>query len=239
MIGCDCAVCRSADPRDNRLRSSITVETDEGRHILVDTGADLRQQALRADLRRIDAVLYTHAHADHLFGLDEIRRFSHLQKIAMPLFATSETLREITRTFAYVFHPDAPRGGGVPQLDLWPIGGRFCLYGLEIAPIPVQHGPWEVIAYRFGSFAYVTDCNGIPDRSLEALAGVRVLVLDALRPRPHPTHFSLDQAIAMARRIGAAETYFTHISHEMGHAETVSRLPAGMSLAYDGLALGL
>jgi phosphoribosyl 1,2-cyclic phosphate phosphodiesterase len=239
MIGCDCAVCRSADPRDNRLRSSITIETDDGHRVLVDTGTDLRQQALRANLRRLDAVLYTHAHADHLFGLDEIRRFNGLQKMSMPLFATPETLAEITRTFAYVFHPDAPRGGGVPHLDPWPIRGPFCLFGLEVVPVPVRHGPWEVTAYRIGSFAYVTDCNGIPDASLELLAGVKVLVLDALRPRPHPTHFSLEQAIQMARRLGAAETYFTHISHEMGHEETTGRLPPGMNLAYDGLALDL
>lgn len=239
MIGCDCAVCRSADPRDNRLRSSIIVETSDGRSILVDTGTDLRQQALRADLRRLDAILYTHAHADHLFGLDEVRRFNAIQKTDMPLFGTRETLADIARTFAYVFHPDAPRGGGVPHLTLWPIVGAFCLFGLEIVPVPVRHGPWEVNAYRIGTFAYVTDCNGISDESLRALEGVQVLVLDALRPRPHPTHFSLDQAIAMSKRIGAAQTYFTHIGHEMGHEETTSRLPAGIGLAYDGLVLDL
>ena len=239
MIGCDCDVCRSTDPRDSRLRSSICLEGDAGERVLIDTTTDLRAQALRADLRRVDAILFTHSHADHVMGLDDVRRFNMLSRSAMPIFGSRATLEDLRRTFAYVFRSDAPRGGGVPDLRLWPIDGPFCLAGFEIQPIPVQHGPWEVLAFRTGRFAYVTDCNHIPPASFEKLAGVEVLVLDALRRRPHPTHFSLDEAIAAARVVRARETWFTHIAHDLGHAETSRGLPAGMALAYDGLVLEL
>lgn len=239
MIGCGCDVCCSTDPRDKRLRSSVTIETPDGHCILVDTGPDLRYQALRAGLQRVDAVLYTHGHADHLFGLDELRRFNHLHKAPVPLFGMPETLADVRRTFGYAFTEGARRGGGVPDLQLWPLAGPFALFGLDIVPVPVRHGPWTVLAFRIGSFAYVTDCNGIPDASLAALEGVETLVLDALRRRPHPTHFSLDQAVEMARRLRARTTYFTHIAHELPHAATVASLPPGMSLAYDELVLDL
>jgi phosphoribosyl 1,2-cyclic phosphate phosphodiesterase len=237
MIGCDCAVCGSPDPRDKRLRSSITIETPSGRLILIDTTTDLRAQALQHGLRRVDAVLYTHAHADHVLGLDELRRFNVLQREPMYALGTEETLTDLRRTFSYVFRADAARGGGVPDVRLWPIGGAFCLFDLEVIPVPVRHGPWEVLAFRFGRFAYVTDCSEIPPASAERLAGVEVLVLGALRRRPHPTHFSLDQAMAASRRLGARETYFTHIAHDMGHADTCASLPSGMCLAHDGLVL--
>jgi phosphoribosyl 1,2-cyclic phosphate phosphodiesterase len=236
MIGCDCDVCRSSDPRDNRLRSSIYVE-GEGTALLVDTTTDLRLQALRADIRRVDAVLFTHSHADHVMGLDEVRRFNMLTRQPMNLYGTRETLDDLRRVFSYVFASDAPRGGGVPDLRLWPLAGPCCIGRLDVVPVPVQHGPWRVLGFRFGPFAYLTDCNGIPDSSLALLGGLKVLVLDALRHRRHPTHFSLEEAIAMAGRIGADQTYFTHIAHELGHAATCATLPAGMSLAYDGLVL--
>lgn len=239
MIGCDCDVCRSADPRDNRLRSSICFECDAGQRVLVDTTTDLRAQALRYDLRRVDAVLFTHSHADHVMGLDEIRRFNMLSGTPMPLYGTRATLDDLRRTFSYVFASDAPRGGGVPDLRLCPLEGPFCLAGLEIVPVPVRHGRWEVLAFRVGRFAYITDCNAIPPASMAALAGVEVLVLDALRRRPHPTHFSLDEAVAVSQTLGARETWFTHIAHELGHAATCAELPRGMALAYDGLVLDL
>ena len=239
MIGCDCDVCRSSDPRDNRLRSSIYVEGDDGLCLLVDTTTDLRAQALRAGLKRVDALLFTHSHADHIFGLDEIRRFNMLTKRPVCLYGMRETLDDLRRTFGYVFEPDAPRGGGVPDLRLWPLEGACCFGATEVEPVPVQHGRWQVLGFRFGTFAYLTDCNGIPETSLARLRGLDVLVLDALRHRPHPTHFSLDEAVAMAYRIGARQTYFTHIAHELGHAATCAMLPAGMTLAHDGLVIDL
>jgi len=237
MIGCDCAVCRSTDPRDARTRPSITIDLDSGFRILVDTTPDLRLQALRHDVRRVDAILFTHPHADHLMGLDEVRRYNMLSRTPMPVFGDARTLREVRRTFAYIFESGAPKGGGVPDLRLFPIAGAFCLGGAEVVPVPVQHGHWQILGFRVGGFAYLTDCNGIPDASLALLGGLDCLVLDALRRRPHPTHFTLDEAVGMARRIGASRTLFTHIAHDLGHAETCAGLPAGMALAHDGLTI--
>ena len=237
MIGCECPVCRSVDPRDNRTRPSIYLMFDDGVRVLVDTTPDLRQQALRHDIRRVDAILFTHAHADHVMGLDEVRRFNVLSRQAMPIFGRSETLADIRRVFAYVFESTAPRGGGVPHLSLWPIVGPFCLFGHEVIPVPIRHGPWRIIGFRVGRFAYLTDCNGIPDDSMPLLADLDTLVLDALRRRPHPTHFTIEQARAEATRVGARRTFFTHIAHELGHAETCAGLPEGMALAHDGLAI--
>lgn len=237
MIGCDCAVCTSTDPRDRRWRSSIAVQCDDGLQVLVDTTPDLRAQALKHDLRRVDAVLYTHAHADHILGLDELRRYNHMTRQPLPLFGESSTLEALRQTFSYVFAPGGSRGGGIPDLRLFRLEGPFCLGRTEVIPVPLQHGPWLVMGFRFGRFAYLTDCNGIPESSLRLLEGVETLVLDALRHKKHPTHFSLEEAVAMARRIGARWTYFTHIAHELGHAATSAALPPGMTLAHDGLVL--
>jgi phosphoribosyl 1,2-cyclic phosphate phosphodiesterase len=238
MIGCDCAVCRSPDPRDQRMRTAITVESG-GATVLVDTPPDLRTQALRYGLRRVDAILYTHAHADHLFGLDDVRRFNAVNGHAMPVYARSDTVEEIRQRFGYAFAGGTPQGGGLPDLRLWTIGGPFCIGTQEIEPVPILHGRREILGFRFGPFAYLTDCSGIPDASQARLAGLEVLVLDALRPRPHATHFSLDEACAMAARIGARRTYFTHMAHQLGHAETCASLPPTVTLAYDGLTLEL
>jgi phosphoribosyl 1,2-cyclic phosphate phosphodiesterase len=237
MIGCDCDVCRSADPRDQRFRPSIYVELDDGFRVLVDTTPDLRSQALRHDVRRVDAVLITHAHADHIMGLDEVRRFNALTRRPMPIFGDPPTLEALRRTFQYAFDAPAGSGGGVPQLDLIPIDGPFRLGALEIVPVPIRHGTWRILGFRFGPFAYLTDCNGVPAASMPLLAGLDVLVLDALRRRPHPTHFSVTEAVGVAREVGARQTYFTHIAHDLAHAETSASLPAGMTLAYDGLTL--
>ena len=210
---------------------------DDGLRVLVDTTPDLRSQALAHDVRRVDAILFTHAHADHVMGLDEIRRYNMLMRIPMPIFGDAGTLRDIRRTFAYIFESDAPKGGGVPDVRLHPIGGGFCLGRQEVVPVPIRHGPWNILGFRFGRFAYLTDCNGIPDSSMALLEGLDTLVLDALRKRPHPTHFTIDEAVAMAGRIGARQTYFTHIAHELGHDTTCASLPAGMALAHDGLAI--
>jgi phosphoribosyl 1,2-cyclic phosphate phosphodiesterase len=244
MIGCHCATCRSADPRDARLRPSIFVDASNVQ-VLVDAGPDLRAQALRHDIRRIDAILFTHGHADHILGMDDVRRFNALQNGPMPCYGDAQTLGDIRRMFGYVFDPATPKGGGLPQLDLIEILGPFSIVphsttagGLdEVQPIPLWHGQRPILGFRLGSFAYLTDCSGIPDASWPLLAGVRVLVLGALRERPHPTHFSVDQAVAAARRIGARRTYFTHMCHDLQHAPTCERLPDGVTLAYDGLAI--
>jgi len=237
MIGCDCDVCRSTDARDKRTRPSICLELDDGGRVLVDTTPDLRTQALRHDLRQVDAILFTHAHADHVMGLDDVRRFNVINRAAMPVYADERTLADLRRTFAYIFDSEAMKGGGVPDLRLWRIGGPFCLGREVVTPIPIQHGPRTILGFRVGRFAYLTDCNAIPATSLAQLGGLHTLVLDALRRRPHPTHFTLEQAVAVARQIGAGQTYFTHMTHDLPHAATCADLPAGMALAYDGLTL--
>jgi phosphoribosyl 1,2-cyclic phosphate phosphodiesterase len=235
-IGCDCDVCRSTDPRDRRTRPSILIDTG-GTNILVDTSTDLRAQAIANDVRRVDAILFTHTHADHVFGIDDVRRFNQMQKGAIPCFASADTAASLRRMFSYIFEPPKQVGGGLPQLTLRPIAGEFCLGGVEITPVPVFHGALPVLGFRIGSFAYLTDCNRIPEESFARLVGVRTLIVDALRRRPHSTHFSVDEAIAAASRIGAERTWLTHICHDLGHAATCASLPAGVELAYDGLVI--
>lgn len=237
MIGCDCAVCRSTDPRDRRFRPSIYLEMDDGLRVLVDATPDLRSQALQYDVRRVDAMLLTHAHADHVMGLDEIRRFNAMTRLPMPIYGQPASLDALRRTFAYVFDERAPKGGGVPHIITFPTTGPFCLGRQEIVPIPLPHGPWTVLGFRIGAFAYLTDCNGVPDEAVSRLEGVEWLVLDALRHRPHPTHFTVQEAIVASRRIGARRTWFTHICHDLGHAATEAALPEGVALAHDGLVL--
>ena len=245
-IGCDCAVCRSSDPRDLRLRPSILIEVSDGpanafassvRSILVDTSTDLREQALRSDVRRVDAILFTHSHADHVMGLDDVRRYNQMQKGAIPCYADEGTLANLRSMFSYVFNPPKQVGGGLPQLSLFRIAGPFTLGGAEIVPVPLLHGTLPVLGFRIGDFAYLTDCNRIPDESWPLLAGVRTVILDALRHRPHSTHFSVAESIAIAAKLGVERTYFTHICHDLPHAQTNASLPAGVELAYDGLVL--
>lgn len=272
-VGCDCAVCRSPDPRDCRTRPSILIEVAPGpqdqadgpaagppapagirdaspqgsaaagafaravRSVLVDTSTDLRMQALANDVRRVDAILFTHTHADHVFGIDDVRRFNQMQKAAIPCFADADTVASLRRMFAYIFEPPKQKGGGLPQLTLFRIAGPFSLGGVEIVPVPLLHGALPVLGFRLGSFAYLTDCNRIPDASWALLAGVQTVILDALRHRPHSTHFSLGEATDVVRTLGAPRAYFTHISHDLGHAATNASLPPGLELAYDGLVL--
>jgi phosphoribosyl 1,2-cyclic phosphate phosphodiesterase len=229
-------VCRSTDPRDKRTRPSILLETGQA-SILIDTSTDLREQALANHVRRVDAILFTHTHADHVFGIDDVRRFNQMQNGAIPCFASAETVASLRRMFAYIFEPPRQMGGGLPQLALFNLAGAFCLGGAEIVPVPLFHGKLPVLGFRIGSFAYLTDCNRIPDESFALLDGVRTLIIDALRHRPHSTHFSVDEATAAAARIGATRTWFTHICHDLGHAATSASLPPGVELAYDGLVI--
>lgn len=234
VIGCTCAVCRSDDPRNKRWRTGLKLEMEEG-VILVDTPTDLRAQALRFGLPRVDAVLFTHSHADHIFGLDDVRIFNFRQRAAIPCFGSEPTLTNIRRIFAYVFEATQD-GGGKPQLDLIPVREPFELMGLRIVPVPVWHGDTEVFGYRIGRFAYVTDCNLIPETSYRLLEGVEILILDALRYRPHSTHFSVEQAMEAAARIGARRTILTHLAHEVDYGAPKVPLAPGVELGYDGLA---
>ena len=238
MIGCECATCLSTDPRDRRQRPSIFVETAATR-VLVDAGPDLREQALRHRIARVDAILFTHGHADHILGIDDVRRFNALMGGAMPSYGDPETLGDITRMFSYVFDAATPKGGGLPALDLRTIAGPFRVGDLEVQPIPLWHGRRRVLGFRFAGFAYLTDCSRLDEAAWPMLEGLDVLVLDALRERPHPTHFSLSEAIDTARRIGAGRTFFTHMAHDLPHEATNARLPDGMRLAHDGLVLSM
>jgi phosphoribosyl 1,2-cyclic phosphate phosphodiesterase len=239
MIGCDCAVCTSDDPRDRRTRPSIWVRY-AGVCFLIDTATELRLQCLANNIRRVDAVLFTHHHADHVAGLDDLRRFNWMTQRAVPCYGTRRTLDGVQRMFSYAFEPAAGSPHSRPQLALHPVeSGAFEVLGAAVTPIPLLHGRMPVLGYRFGRFAYCTDCNEIPEESFALLRGVEVLILDALRHDEHPTHLSLAQAVAIGHRVGAGRTYFTHMAHQLKHAETNAMLPAGVELAYDGLRISL
>ena len=235
MIGCGCAVCRSDDPRDSRTRPSIVIDIEADFRLLVDTSTDLRAQALRERLDRVDAIFYTHAHADHIFGFDELRRFNHLSRQPLSAYGDEQTMAAIRRTFAYAYDPNAHKGGGVPDIRLWHVGGPFCMAGRDVLPVPVMHGTTPVNGLRIGRFAYLTDCNHIPPASMAMLGGLDVLVLDALRHKAHPTHFTIEQAVAVSAALGPKQTYFTHMTHDLPHAATCAALPPNVALAFDGL----
>jgi len=236
MIGCDCATCRSTDERDNRSRASIFITLEGGTSILVDTSPDLRAQALAHGMKRVDAILYTHSHVDHVLGLDEVRRFNWLQREAIPCYGDERTLGDLRRIFAYAFDDKASKGGGIPRVTLFPLSGEFSIAGATFTPVPLLHGDRQIFGYRLGSFAYLTDCSAIPDRSWPLLGGVKTIILDALRDRPHPTHFSVSEALDVVKRLAPERAFFTHMCHDLPHAATCARLPEGVELAYDGLA---
>ena len=234
MIGCDCAVCTSNDPRDRRARPSIWIDYGDC-SVLVDTAPELRLQCVAYGIRRVDAVLFTHAHADHVTGLDDLRRFNWLMNAPILCYGRPDALEVIRRMFLYAFEDDPDYPSHKPDLRLLPIeSDALELSGHTIVPLPLMHGPLPVLGYRFGSIAYCTDCNLIPEESRARLRDLDVLILDALRRRPHPTHFNLEQAIETAQAIGARRTFFTHIAHELMHETVNTELPAGMELAYDG-----
>lgn len=235
-IGCRCAVCTSQDPRDSRLRPSVLLRYG-GRNVLIDTTPDFRQQALRARLERLDAVLFTHSHADHIMGLDDVRPFNFRQRSSIPIYGAPEALETIHRAFEYIF-ADRAHDSSVPRLESHALdGSAFDLFGLEFLPIRLKHGRSLVYGYRFGGAAYLTDHSAIPEESLEQLHGLDVLFLDGLRHRPHPTHTTVERALRYVEQLAPQRAFFTHICHELPHAETESALPPHVRLAYDGLEI--
>jgi phosphoribosyl 1,2-cyclic phosphate phosphodiesterase len=235
-VGCHCAVCTSTDPRDKRLRPSILV-TYEGRQVLIDTTPDFRTQALRANLERLDAVVFTHSHADHIMGLDDVRPYNFRQKGQIPIYAAADTMAAIHRCFLYIFD-GREKESNVPQLACHVINGAgFDLFGLEFLPIPILHGSATIYGFRFGNAAYLTDHSEIPESSMEALRGLDVLFLDALRHKPHPTHSTVDRSVKTVQQLAPRRAFFTHISHDLPHERTESLLPPPVRLAFDGLEL--
>jgi phosphoribosyl 1,2-cyclic phosphate phosphodiesterase len=240
QIGCDCAVCRSTDPRDKRTRSGAVLEVG-GSTILIDTPPELRLQLIAAGFSRIDAVVYTHEHADHINGIDDLRIFSVRRRQPLPIYGPSETLERLRASFNYIFD-DAVRpyeGTSKPSLTLNETqpDRMMTIAGAEVLPLAFQHGHLRVFGYRFGDLAYITDVKAIPEVERERLRGLDVLVLNALWWRPHPTHLSISEAIETARALGARRTYLTHLTHETGHSELEAQLPAGILPAYDGLTV--
>jgi phosphoribosyl 1,2-cyclic phosphate phosphodiesterase len=240
-IGCNCDVCRSSDPRNQRTRCAVAIGLPEG-NLLIDTPPDLRTQLLRERIGIIHAVIYTHEHADHIFGLDDLRLMQFYLGSPVPLYCSDRVAHRIRTSFDYAFSPEpATHPGAVPQLDIRRITtSPVEILGATVLPVRLLHGPrFEVLGFRIGNVAYCTDTNGIPDDSWEYLTDLDVLILDALRYRPHITHFSLAEAIDVASRLRAKRTLFTHIGHEMDHQSTNATLPAGMELAYDGQRIPL
>jgi phosphoribosyl 1,2-cyclic phosphate phosphodiesterase len=240
VVGCGCPTCTSTNPRNQRTRSSVILGLPEG-NLLVDTTPDLRTQLLRERVGRIHATVYTHDHADHLFGLDDLRIFSFYLGHPMPVWCEERVEARIRKSFDYAFMPELRTyAGGVPQMEIHRLApGPFHVLGQPMTALRLLHGRLEVLGFRVGNVAYCTDTNSIPPESWSQLAGLDVLILDALRPQPHPTHFSLDEAIAVARQLGAKRTLLTHLSHEVEHEAIGAKLPPGIALAYDGLRVPL
>ena len=232
-LGCQCSVCSSSDPHDKRTRPSVLLRYG-GMNVVIDTTPDFRAQALRAGLRRLDAVLLTHAHADHILGLDDIRPFNLKQAGEIPVYASPETQAVLRRTFAYIFD-ERPSLSTVPSIALRTINGPFDLFGACVTPVPAIHGDQGVFGFRIGPTAYLTDFSAIPDSSKPHLRDLDHLVLDALRYTPHPMHSNVEQSLVLVEELRPRHAWFTHICHDLGHAETNAKLPANVRLAYDGL----
>jgi len=236
MIACNCSVCLSTDERDKRLRVSIHIEIG-GKSFIIDTGPDFRQQVLRAGIKRLDAVLFTHEHKDHTAGMDDVRGFNYHQQSSIPMYARAQVIEQLKREFAYAFGEN--KYPGVPEIDVYEIDGKpFIVQGIDIQPIFVKHYYLDVLGFRFGNFAYVTDANSIAPEEQDKLRGLDVLVINALRKTSHISHYTLAEALELIADLQPKRAYITHISHQMGlHAEVNKELPPNVSLAHDGLVL--
>lgn len=236
VIGCNCSVCTSLDPRDRRTRTSAVVEDDD-RTLLIDTSPELRLQAVANDVARIDAVLYTHAHADHVAGFDELRSFNFINQAPLDVHADTLTSSLIRERFAYAFENPFPFFGGKPDLNLHVFDGPFSAAGIDVVPFQVGHGRWTVTGFRFGSLVYLTDAKVVPRSAIDAMRGAEVVVINALRDRPHPVHLSIPEALEVIDEIRPRLAYLTHLSHDVSHADLSSRLPDNVQVAYDGLVV--
>ncbi len=237
-IGCDCAVCTSTDPRDRRTRPSIMVQWN-GHTVLIDTTPDFREQAIRERISKIDAILYTHGHADHILGLDDVRPLSFSRITGggkIPLFATEGTAQTLRQVFRYIFDGDY-KYGGLAQVELLPVDGPVEIGGAKFVPLTVNHGDYPIEAYRFGAAAYLTDFSSVPEETMSQLQGLDVLFLDALRHHPHPTHSSVKQSLEIVEQLKPRRAFFTHISHDLPHEKTNAELPGNVRLSHDGLKL--
>lgn len=235
-IGCDCAVCHSSDPKDRRTRPSVLIEYND-RSILIDTTPDFREQAIREGIRRLDAVFYTHPHADHLLGIDDLRPLSYQHRPGkLPLYARPEAVEFIRNMFGYIFKANY-KFGGLPQLELIPLTGPLELFGAKFEPVTVIHGEMEILGFRFGSAAYLTDHSEIPEDSLTKLQHLDILFLDALRHQPHPTHSTVENSLRIVERLQPQRAFFTHICHDLPHQATNASLPGNVRLSYDGMKL--
>jgi phosphoribosyl 1,2-cyclic phosphate phosphodiesterase len=235
-IGCDCAVCHSQDPRDRRTRPSVLIEYG-GRSVLIDTTPDFREQAIREKIRKLDAVLYTHTHADHLLGIDDLRPLSFRHRPnKLPLYAHPDAAAFIQNMFRYIFDSDY-KFGGLPQVEMRPLQGTLELFGARFEPITLIHGDAEIYGFRFGSAAYLTDHSEIPEASLSKLENLDVLFLDALRYKPHPTHSTVENSLRIVEQLNPQRAFFTHICHDLPHEQTNAALPENVQLSYDGMKL--
>jgi phosphoribosyl 1,2-cyclic phosphate phosphodiesterase len=237
VIACSCSVCTSDDPRNKRKRASAYVEVD-GRAFLIDTATELRLQALEHGVRRVDAVLFTHYHADHVGGLDDLKAFNAINGSILPCYGNAATEEALRQRFDFAFN-GSPFIGGIPHITFTVVEEAFDLFGVRVTPVELQHGRITATGWRIGNAAYLTDCNGIPPRSMELLQDLDLMVLDGLRPRPHPTHFSIPEAVEVAKRLRPKLTLLTHLTHEVDHAKVSAELPPGVELAYDGQVIEL